>query len=156
MRRLGAVLMAAGLAVAPSGAVAGPNDTKDTERWTQIDAPSKHRLGVLVHTLTPELREHFGAAKDRGVLVARVEPGSTAAMAGIKVGDVIIDVRGDAVDDASDVRNALAKAKQGDSISVQVIRNRAPMTLQAKLAEPSAMLDIPRWWRNLFTRPDTT
>ena len=156
MRRLGAVLMAAGLAVAPSGAVAGPSDTKKTDRWTQIEASSKHRLGVLVHTLTPELREHFGAAKDRGVLVARVEPGSTAAVAGIQVGDVIVDVRGEVVDDASDVRDALAKAKQGDAITVHVVRNRAAMTLQAKLAEPSAMLDLPRWWRSLFTRPDTT
>ena len=154
MRRLGAVLIAAGLAVAPSGAVAGPSDTK-TESWTQIDTSSKHRLGVLVHTLTPELREHFGAAKDRGVLVARVEAGSPAATAGIKVGDVIVDVRGEAIDDAMDGRDALAKVKQGDAITVQVIRDRASLRLSTKLTE-SAMIDLPRWWRNLFTRRDTT
>ena len=43
-------------------------------------------LGVELVDLTPELREHFGAPRDVGVMVGRVEPGSPAARAGLEVG----------------------------------------------------------------------
>ena len=56
----------------------------DTFEWST----SKGRLGVLVMSLTPELRKHFGAAEDRGAMIARVEPLSPAALAGLKPGDV--------------------------------------------------------------------
>src|SRR5215510_6416279 len=59
------------------------------------------RLGISVETLTPQLRDYFGA-KD-GVLVKSVTDGSAAAKAGIKAGDVITAVNGTHVEDASDV-----------------------------------------------------
>lgn len=154
MRRLGAVLIAAGLAVAPSGAAAGP---KKQDTWSDTEkAELPRRLGVMITPLTPELRGHFGTAKDRGVLVARVEPGSPAAAAGILVGDVLIDVRGELVDDATDVHAALAKAKLGESVRVQVVRDKKPVVLHAKVNEPLSLFDLPRFWRDLLGRPDQT
>lgn len=154
MRRLGAVLIAAGLAVAPSGAVAGPHK-QDT--WSDTEkAELPRRLGVMITPLTPELREHFGTAKDRGVLVARVEPRSPAAAAGLLVGDVLIDVRGELVDDATDVHAALAKAKPGESVRVLVVRDKKPVVLHARTSEPLSLFDLPRLWRDLLGRPDQT
>ena len=49
------------------------------------------RIGVYVQPLTEELREHFGAPPDRGVLVARVEPGRPGQRGGLLVGDVLLD-----------------------------------------------------------------
>ena len=46
------------------------------------------RLGVHVQPMTPALRAYFDAPEDRGVLVARVEPGSPAGDAGVEAGDV--------------------------------------------------------------------
>ena len=90
MRRFRALLIAAGLAAMPASAAAGPfNDSWSSPQifekyeWST----SKGRLGVMVMSLTPELRKHLGAAEDRGVLVAHVEPGTPAASAGIAVGD---------------------------------------------------------------------
>ncbi len=49
---------------------------------------SRGRIGIQVNPMTPELRKHFGAPEDRGVLVVKVEEGRPAALAGVKVGDI--------------------------------------------------------------------
>ena len=162
MRRFQALLIAAGLAAAPASAVAGPsNDSSSTPSTTfeKLEwSTSKGRLGVMVMGLTPELRKHFGAAADRGVLVARVEPGTPAAAAGIAVGDVIVEVRGNTIDNASDVLSALADVGKGQSATIQLVRDGKPRTLQATLADDArpSMLD-PSWsrpsWLRDFMKP---
>ena len=49
-------------------------------------------LGVSLTETTPDLREHLGADKDRGVLVSKVLSGMPAEDAGIEVGDLITQV----------------------------------------------------------------
>lgn len=134
MRRLQTLLLAAGLAaVASSTAVAGPPEV-ETYEWSQMYS-SKGRLGIMVMSLTPELRKHYGALDDRGVLVARVEPGSAAATAGLAVGDVLVEVRGKPVDEASDVIQTLGGLKKGDAVPITVLRDRKRLTLTAKMTE---------------------
>jgi S1-C subfamily serine protease len=166
MRRFQALLIAAGLAAAPASAVAGPaqesaprSSTFEKFEWSM----GKGRLGVMVMSLTPELRKHFGVAEDRGVLVARVEAGTPAAAAGIAVGDVITEVRGHKVDGASDVLSALAEVNKGQTAAIQLVRDRKTLSLQATLTD-----DAPRntfdsrspgaqWLRDLmkpFTAPN--
>jgi len=162
MRRLTSLLCAAGLAVAPRVAVADPSPDVETFEWSTVT--SRARLGVMVVGITPELRKHFGAADNRGVLVGRVEPKSAAEAAGLEVGDLIVEVHGRAIDTAGDVISALAPVKQGDTVPISVIRDRKPMTLQAKLTTaPSTSADAPRprwlddWFddmRHRFDRPD--
>lgn len=145
MRRLSSLLCAAGLAVAPLSAAADPAPSVETFEWSTMTG--RARLGVMVIGITPELRKHFGAADDRGVLIGRVEPTSAAAAAGLQVGDVIVEVRGVTVDSAPDVLSALAPAKQGDTVAISVIRDRRPLTLQAKMTTPPPGADAapPRW-----------
>jgi membrane-associated protease RseP (regulator of RpoE activity) len=152
MRRLFScfLLCAAALAGAPSAA-AEPSPTVETFEWSTVT--SRARLGVMVIGITPELRKHFGAAEDRGVLIGRVEPKSAAEAAGLEVGDVIVEVRGQRVDSAPDVLSALAPVKQGDTVSLSVIRDRKPMTLMAKLTTPpstGADAAPPRWLDDWF------
>lgn len=64
---------------------------------------------MLVLGIAPELRMHHGAADDRGVLVARVQAGSPAAAAGLQAGDVITNTGGQAIDQASDLVNAVSR-----------------------------------------------
>jgi membrane-associated protease RseP (regulator of RpoE activity) len=155
MRRFQALLIAAGLAAAPTSAVAGPSPHHDPGSSLQTEklewSMSKGRLGVLVMSMTPELRKHLGAAEDRGVLVARVEPRTPAASAGITVGDVIVTVHGDKVDDATDVIAALSGLGKGQDVAVELVRDGKPLTLQAKLTdEPSRSVlgTQPDWFRD--------
>jgi S1-C subfamily serine protease len=152
MRRFQALLIAAGLAAAPASAVAGPSNDKAPDTFEKFElSMSKGRLGVMVMSLTPELREHFGAARDRGVIVARVEPGTPAASAGMTVGDVIVEVQGKAIERASDVTSALGDVKKGQRATLQVVRDGKPQTLHATLADDPlpSLADPSKWfgWR---------
>jgi membrane-associated protease RseP (regulator of RpoE activity) len=160
MRRLQALLIGAGLAVAPA-AFAHPNPDKakpDTDStFESFTFSSRARLGVMVIQLTPELRTHFGAANDRGVLVGRVEPKSAAEAAGLHVGDVLTEVKGTAIDDAMDVISTLAPLKANENVSLQVVRDGKTLTLTATMRDnptPSTMRfdrRMPKWFREFMT-----
>lgn len=158
MRKLSACLVAAVLSAAPV-AFAGPqNDQPSADPWTHeetfewMSSSQGARLGVMVMSLTPELRAYFGAPNDKGVLVARVEPGSSAAKAGIKVGDVIVGVKGESVDEATDVISALAETKQGDKAHVDLVRDKKQMGLDATISasKASSISERPEWIRKVF------
>ncbi|HEY5945997.1 MAG TPA: PDZ domain-containing protein, partial [Kofleriaceae bacterium] len=152
MRKLSACLMAATLGLASASVSAEPQHKPDTtERFEHFEwSTSQGRLGVMVMSMTPELRQYFGAPNDRGVLVAKVEPGSPAAKAGIKVGDVLVNVRGESVDEAMDVIAALAKAKQGDKVSVQVVRDKKTIALDATMSSSASTSSSLDWLHEAF------
>jgi S1-C subfamily serine protease len=106
----------------------------------------------MVMSLTPELRTHFGATADRGVLVAQVQPGTPASTAGIAVGDVIVQVGTAPVDSTTDVLAALSDVHKGQSIAVHVVRDGKPRTLQATLTDDPSRLEGTKWPRE-FMRP---
>src|SRR3546814_7131469 len=54
-------------------------------------------LGVGIQPMTEDIAASLGLQKDRGEIVARVEPGEAAARAGIRQGDVIVKVNGQEV-----------------------------------------------------------
>ena len=143
MRRSPALLCVAGLAAAPASAAAGPSSdpwsTPQTQTVEKFEwSTAKGRLGVTVMSLTPELRKHFGAPEDRGVLVARVESGTPAAAAGIEVGDVIVDVRDKKIDAAPDVLSALADVGKDQHAKIELVRDGKSRTLDATLADTGA------------------
>lgn len=149
MRCFHALLIAAGLAAASaSGAAAPSKDSGSTpQTFEKFEwSTSKGRLGVMVMSLTPELRKHFGAAEDHGVLVAHVEPDTPAAASGIAVGDVIVEVHGKGIDRASEVLSALADVHKGENVSIAVVRDGKPRSLQATMADdPLPNLLDPTW-----------
>jgi membrane-associated protease RseP (regulator of RpoE activity) len=126
------------LAAAPASAVAEPsNDPRPTVQSQMVErfewSTSKGRLGVMVMSLTPELRKHFGAPEDRGVIVAHVDPATPAAKAGIAVGDVIVEVRGRKIQTAPDVLSAVEDLGKGQQVKITVLRDGASRSLDATL-----------------------
>ena len=156
MRRIQALLITAGLAAAPVGAAAKPNQSDswatDKIEWSM----GKGRLGVTVMSLSPELRTYFGSLDKTGVLVSRVEPGSPAALAGIAVGDVIVNVRGTKIDDAGDVLATLANVNENEKVTVKVLRDRKVMSFDVALtSSATSSLSLPGMsiLRQLFDIP---
>ena len=86
------------------------------------ESPSRKRLGVAVAPafVARRLRRSVGLPERDGLLVRGVEDGSAADKAGIVEGDLIVEVAGNAVEDADDLVEALAAA--GDSFDVKVVR----------------------------------
>jgi S1-C subfamily serine protease len=80
-------------------------------------------LGVGLTDLTPELRSHFGVPENAGVLISRVEPGSPAEKAGIKVGDILTSVAGAPVESSLTVRAKVRDAAGGAPLAIELRRD---------------------------------
>lgn len=98
------------------------------------DGP-RARIGVRLIQITPELRQHYGAPREAGVLVAGVESDSPAAKAGIKVGDVITTAEGERIASARDLSAAVRGKKGGESLKLEVARDRAMRSLVVTVEE---------------------
>ena len=94
----------------------------------------KPLLGVELVELTPELREVMGGRKDAGVLIGRVLPDTPAEKCGLKVGDLVLSVDGDAVADASDLAEAV-RDRQGKTIDLEISRDKKIVHVKAVIPE---------------------
>jgi membrane-associated protease RseP (regulator of RpoE activity) len=88
------------------------------------------RLGVGVVEMTPELRRFFGAPQGAGILVGRVEDDSPAKAGGIKVGDVLVAVGDDEIENAGDVQAALGDRDDGEKVTVVLVRNKKKLRMK--------------------------
>jgi membrane-associated protease RseP (regulator of RpoE activity) len=113
----------------------------DADVDADVDSPIVVRvgrggfMGVRLIGITEDLRAHYGAPKDAGVLVAEVEPGSPAARAGIEVGDVITSVEGNRVASTWEVSRAIRRKKGGETVGVELVRGRSPRKVSVTLEE---------------------
>jgi serine protease Do len=95
-------------------------------------APEKGELGLTVQRLTPQMAESLGLEKAEGLVVTAVEPGSAADDAGIRRGDVIVEVDRKAVRSVDDYKKAVAGARQGRGILFLVRRGDSTLFLALK------------------------
>jgi serine protease Do len=94
---------------------------------------SPRRLGVAITPLSNQLAAYFGVPG--GVLVSEVTAGSAGEMAGLKAGDVITMIQGQAVSSSDDVIRELRDVAPGTSVEIRVMRDRTEVTLTAKMPE---------------------
>jgi len=110
-------------------------DAVDAFRFDSELFGKRAHLGVSLVDLSTELREHFGAPKDAGLLVGSVEDNSPADKAGIKTGDIIVSLDGKDVESASELRRALRDKKEGDTVRIEVLRGRGRQSFVATVVE---------------------
>jgi membrane-associated protease RseP (regulator of RpoE activity) len=110
-----------------------PGDPGDVV--VHVDRRHSGFLGVRLVGITPELREHFGAPKDAGVLVGGVEKDSPAEKAGIKVGDVVTSADGERIGSARDLSRAVRHRKSGETMKLDLTRDKAAKQLSVTVAE---------------------
>jgi serine protease Do len=82
------------------------------------------RLGVSIQPLTQDLAESFGLERPDGALVSTVAPNSAAAKAGLKSGDVITKVNGEAIQEPGMLSSRVGLSKPGDKVTLEVWRDR--------------------------------
>ncbi len=97
-------------------------------------------LGVELQNLTPELAEQFHVDSLEGALVARVGPGTPAAKAAVKVGDVIVAWNGQKVVDATELTLLVGNTKVGLKVKIKVIRESQPLELEVLVEERPVQL----------------
>jgi len=91
------------------------------------------RLGVTVQDLNQGLAESFGLGNPNGALVSQVMPGSAAAAAGLKAGDVITAVNGQPLERSGALSSVIGMSAPGTQVDLTVWRNHESMPIQARL-----------------------
>jgi serine protease Do len=103
------------------------------EDSTEAGGSSSEDLGLAVQTLTPELAENLNLDKGlKGVVVTQVEPGGPAAEAGLRRGDVILEVNRKPVKNAAAYQKAVRELGKGKSLLFLVRRGDNTIFLALK------------------------
>jgi len=98
---------------------------------------TRARLGILPQDVTPNIARQFGVKDSQGALVGEVEPASPAAKAGLKTGDIILEVNARPVYDANQLRNMISSMQPDSKVNLKVWRDGAQQTLPVTLGELS-------------------
>jgi serine protease DegQ len=95
-------------------------------------------LGILPAQVTPELNQAFDLGSDTGVLVEEVVSGGPAAKAGIRKGDVIVQLDDQELELVEDLFSELRDHQPGDSVKVIVLRGGDRREVEVTLGEAGA------------------
>ena len=96
------------------------------------------RLGVEIQNVDQSLAQSFHLSTPAGALVAKVEPDSAAARAGLMAGDVILKYNGAQIGDAGQLSVQVSGEAPGDKATLEVMRNGKLMTITATVGSASA------------------
>ena len=94
---------------------------------------SHARLGVTVQDVNQALAESFGIKKPGGALIANVSKDSAAAAAGLKAGDVVLEVNGEAIERSGMLSSLIGLSAPGERVRLKVWRERAARDVDVKL-----------------------
>jgi S1-C subfamily serine protease len=130
----------------PPGGPAPPRPPRAPRAWAWHGEPGElafqmfpggpRKLGIEYTEMGEQLAAYFKLSGKSGVLVTSVDADGPAAKGGLKAGDVIVKLAGDTIEDAGDLREALADAEGGSEVAVTVHRDGRPVELKVTLAKP--------------------
>jgi serine protease Do len=98
-------------------------------------------IGVRAQTVTPVLAMGLGLPRESGVVLADVLPGSPAARAGLRPGDLVATLDGKPMENGRHLLVNVYRHAPGDLISLEIVRDGQPQTLSVSVAERRDPLD---------------
>lgn len=113
------------------------NMAKDVSQQI-IKFGSIHRglMGIFVQHLTPELAHSLGRPEDfQGALVSQVNPNSPAEQAGLKAGDIIVQINDTKITQATQVKTTISLLRVGTTAKIMVQRDNQLLTLNAVVTD---------------------
>jgi Do/DeqQ family serine protease len=93
------------------------------------------QLGVTVQQVTSDIASSLGLPEPRGVIVNSVTPGSPADRAGLRRGDVITALNGEAINDTNTLRNRIARIGPGTEATLTILRDGREQQVSVTLGE---------------------
>lgn len=155
------VIGAPGSGGIPSPAVPSPRPTGDETRRSGFEhprAPANERrpagresnrtsppsripaspptIGLEVRDLTEVDVEELDLVDDSGVLVERLRQGGPADQAGVRQGDVLLQLNGTRLDEAATFNRMLGARRRGDTVLLMVLRNGARRAVSVRVEAP--------------------
>lgn len=118
-----------GIGFAIPASVAKPT----TDRLMRGETIARGYLGATLQTLGRAEWRALGLPDDfKGAYVAEVTPGAPAAEAGLRQGDYMVSVNGKVVDGSTEATREVARARPGDNIRLEIIRDGRRQTLNVR------------------------
>lgn len=100
----------------------------------QFGSVQRALLGIRMMDINQEVKDHFGLESMEGVYVAEVVSGTAADKAGMKSGDVIVQVDGRSINSSNQLQEQIGRKNPGDQIVVLVRRGGRSVTLEVTLS----------------------
>jgi S1-C subfamily serine protease len=95
-------------------------------------------LGIQVASVDPVVAAQNNLPVDYGAYIASITPGGPAARAGLKVGDIIVQIDNQSVSDAASLGDALLNSSPGSTVQIHIYRGNQQMNVTVTLGEVPA------------------
>ena len=92
-------------------------------------------LGILPQDVTPAIAEAFNTSASKGALVGDVTANSPASRANLKNGDIILEVNGQPIDDANQLRLRIGMMEPSAKVNLKVLRDGKMQDVSVQLGE---------------------
>jgi Do/DeqQ family serine protease len=99
------------------------------------------RIGVAIQDLTPDLAQAMSTPHTTGAVIARVEPDSPAARAGLRSGDLVVSANGVPVRSGTQLRNVIGLSGVGSAVDLRINRKGSEYSVAVNIeaAGPAAV-----------------
>ena len=98
-------------------------------------------IGVRAQTVTPVLSAGLKLPRDHGVILSDVMPGSPAAVAGLRPGDLVLAVEGKPMENGRHLQITLYRYFVGDVVALEIVRDGTTMKVPVSMAERPDSID---------------
>jgi serine protease Do len=105
------------------------------EAGAKAEIEEKSDLGMTVEKITPELVRQFGLSERSGLVVVHVEKNSPAENAGIRQGDILVEIDQEPINELGKYSEKLQEYEKGDTILFLVKRKGTTLYLTIKIWE---------------------
>jgi serine protease Do len=92
-------------------------------------------LGIQIQDISDEMAQSLKLQDKSGALVSEVVKEGPAERAGLRTGDLVLEVNGKKIKDSRQLQLLIASLSVGEKVNVKVLRDSRPMTFRAVLAE---------------------
>ena len=97
-------------------------------------------LGVNIQTIDAQAAEALGNDIDSGALITGIQSDSAAEIAGLEVGDIIVEVNDKKLDGAAELRNRIGLLRSGEQVRIKYLRDNALLSTKAELGQAQSQM----------------
>ncbi len=89
--------------------------------------------GMRIQSIDEQIASYYHLDEARGVIITQILPDSPAKKAGLKVGDIILQVENYRINDDQTIIGVFQEFRKGQTITLHILRDNKPITVQMKL-----------------------
>ncbi|HDZ91517.1 MAG: DegQ family serine endoprotease [Deltaproteobacteria bacterium] len=104
-------------------------ELKEDEKGPQESSGTGQRFGMKVDEITPQLAKEFGLSQTTGLVIVEVDRNSPAGEAGLRPGDVVLEIDQAPVRDLADFLGKTGRYKRGDTVLFLIRRGNSTLYL---------------------------